>query len=140
MTKSRVYQEGFKMRKMIIILGIYRVLVTGLVFAQSVDDFDAWMRTIDEKNQSVQRNIAAKNADAATADAKEIQETFKLVEGFWAKRGNASDAVELSQKAEQQAAQVVKSATAKDYDAASTLAINIAQTCTACHRLYRPLS
>jgi hypothetical protein len=57
-------------------------LTVGIVFAQSVDDFAAWMRTIDEKNQSVQRNIAAKDADAATADAKTLQETFKLVEGL----------------------------------------------------------
>ena len=61
----------------------------GLMFAQSADDFDAWMRTIDEKNQSVQRNIADKDAEAATADAKALQETFKLVEGFWKQRGNA---------------------------------------------------
>jgi hypothetical protein len=125
---------------MIIVVGIQAVLAAGMVLAQSQDDFDAWMRIIDEKNQSVQRNIAAKDADAATADARTLQETFKLVEGFWAKRGNAADAVELSQKAQQQAAEVVKSATAKDYEAASTLSINIAQTCTACHRLYRPLN
>jgi len=128
------------MRKIIIVVGIQAALAAGILLAQSQDDFDAWMRTIDEKNQSVQRNIAAKDADAATADAKTLQETFKLVEGFWAKRGNAPEAVELSQKAQQQAADVVKSATAKDYDAASTQSINIAQTCTACHRLYRPLS
>jgi hypothetical protein len=128
------------MRKIIMVVGIQTALAAGIVLAQSQDDFDAWMRTIDEKNQSVQRNIAAKDADAATADAKALQETFKLVEGFWAKRGNAPEAIELSQKAQQQAAEVVKSATARDYDAASTKSINIAQTCTACHRLYRPLS
>jgi len=128
------------MRKIIIVGGIHIALAAGILLAQSQDDFDAWMRTIDEKNQSVQRNIAAKDTDAATADAKTLQETFKLVEGFWAKRGNAPEAVELSQKAQQQAAEVVKSTTAKDYDAASTQSINIAQTCTACHRLYRPLS
>jgi hypothetical protein len=125
------------MRKIIMVVGL--ALAAGVVFAQSQDDFDGWMRTIDEKNQSVQRNIAAKDADAAAADAKTLLETFKLVQGFWAKRGNAPDAVELSQKAQQQAAEVVKSATAKDYEAASTQSINIAQTCTACHRLYRPL-
>jgi hypothetical protein len=127
------------MRKIIIVVGIHAALAVGIVCAQSVDDFDAWMRTIDEKNQSVQRNIAAKDADAATADAKALQETFKLVEGFWAKRGNASDAVEFSQKAQEQAAEVVKSAAAKDYDTASSQSIKIAETCTACHRLYRPL-
>jgi hypothetical protein len=108
-------------------------------FAQSVDEFDSWMRTIDEKNQSVQRNIAAKDPAAAAADAKTLDETFQLVENFWKQRGNAPDAVELSQKARQKAAAVAKAIAAKDFDAASTQSIQIAETCTACHRLYRPL-
>jgi len=127
------------MRKLTIAAGVHATLAVGLVLAQSVDDFDGWMRTIDDKNQSVQRNIAAKDAEASTADAKALQDAFKFVEGFWAKRGNAPDAVELSQKAQEQAAEVLKAIGAKDYDAASTQSIKIAETCTACHRLYRPL-
>jgi cytochrome c556 len=126
-------------RKFIAVFGIQLAFAAAIVLAQSQDDFDAWMRTIDDKTQSVQRNIAAKDADAVTADAKSLQETFKLVEGFWTKRGNAPDAVELSQKAQQQADEVVKAAAAKDYDTASSQSIKIAETCTACHRLYRPL-
>jgi hypothetical protein len=109
------------------------------VFAQSADEFDAWMRTIDEKTQSVQRNIAAKDAKAATDDAKTMQDTFRLVEQFWKQRGHAEDAVDLAQKAEERAADVVKSIAAKDFDTASAQSIKIAETCTACHRLYRPL-
>ena len=127
------------MRRLIIAAGVHATLAVALVLAQSVDDFDGWMRTIDDKNKSVQRNIASKDAEASSADAKALQDTFKLVEGFWAKRGNAPDAVELSQKAQEQAAEVVKAIGAKDYDAASTKSIKIAETCTACHRLYRPL-
>jgi hypothetical protein len=114
-------------------------LLTGLAFAQSPDEFDAWMRTIDEKNESVQRNIAAKDDKAAANDAKALQETFKLVEKFWVQRGNAQNAVDLSQKAGERAAEVAKLIAAKDFDAASTQSIRIAETCTACHRLYRPL-
>jgi len=109
------------------------------MFAQSPDEFDAWMRTIDEKTQSVQRNIAAKDAKAATDDAKTMQHTFRLVEQFWKQRGHAEDAVDLAQKAEERAADVVKSIAAKDFDTASAQSIKIAETCTACHRLYRPL-
>jgi hypothetical protein len=117
----------------------YFVFLVAAGFAQSVDEFDAWMRTIDEKTQSVQRNIAAKDSTAASADAKTLAETFQLVENFWKQRGNAQDAVELSQKARQQAGAVAKAIAAKDFDAASTQSIQIAETCTACHRLYRPL-
>jgi hypothetical protein len=122
------------MRKIVIF-----AFMAGLAFAQSVDAFDAWMQTIDDKNQSVQRNIAAKDSAAAAADAKVLDETFQLVENFWKQRGNAPDAVELSQKARQQAVAVAKAIAAKDFDGASSQSIHIAETCTACHRLYRPL-
>lgn len=35
-----------------------RCIAVGIALAQSVDDFEGWMRTIDDKTQSVQRNIA----------------------------------------------------------------------------------
>ena len=127
------------MRRIAALAGISAALVSIQAFGQSVDDFDSWMRTIDEKNQSVQRNIAAKDAKAATDDALTMRDTFRLVEGFWKQRGHAPDAVDLSQKAEERAAEVVKSIAAKDFDAASAQSIKIAETCTACHRLYRPL-
>jgi len=122
-----------------VIFGLCILSSLGVVFAQSADEFDSWMRTIDEKNQSVQRNIADKEAKAAADDAKALEDAFKLVEGFWKQRGNAQDAVDLSQKAGQRAAEVAKLLAAKDFDAASAQSIKIAETCTACHRLYRPL-
>jgi hypothetical protein len=133
------------MRKIIVLVAICRLVAicslfeAGLAFAQSADEFDAWMRTIDEKNQSVQRNIAGKDAAAAADDAKSLQDTFRLVEGFWKQRGNAQDAVDLSRKAGERAAEVAKSIAVKDFETASTQSIRIAETCTACHRLYRPL-
>src|SRR5580698_3678085 len=72
-----------------------RIVIIGLLasfaFAQSADEFDGWMRTIDEKNQSVQRNIADKDAKAAAEDAQVLGDTFRLVEKFWTQRGNAAD-------------------------------------------------
>src|ERR1039458_5656569 len=94
--------------------------IAGLAFAQSADEFDVWMRTIDEKNQSVQRNIAGKDAKAAAEDAKALQDTFKLVEGFWKQRGNAQDAVNLAQKAGERAADVARLIAANDLDRKST--------------------
>ena len=127
------------MRKIVIGFGICAVLTAGVLWAQN-DEFDGWMQTIDQKNQSVQANIAAKDAKAATEDAKALRDTFKLVEGFWTKRGNAPDGVQLSQQAEEAAGAVLKSIEAKDFDAAAAQSIKVAQTCTSCHRLYRPLS
>jgi hypothetical protein len=114
------------MRKIIIL-----ALTTGVLLAQN-DEFDGWMDTIDAKNQSVQANIAD--------DAKSLQETFKLVQGFWTKRGNAPDGVQLSQQAQAAAGAVLKAIDAKDFDAASAQSIAITRTCAACHRQFRPLS
>jgi hypothetical protein len=127
------------MRKIMVPFGLCAALTAGVMLGQN-DEFDGWMQTIDAKNQSVQANIAAKDAKAATDDAKALQDTFKLVQGFWTKRGNAPDAVQLSQQAQEAAASVVKSVEAKDFDTAAAQSIKVAQTCTACHRLYRPLS
>jgi len=127
------------MRRNAALAGIGAAFLSVQAFGQSADEFDAWMRTIDEKNQSVQRNIAAKDASAAAEDARAIQDTFRQVEEFWKRRGHAEDAADLSRKAEERAAEVVKSIAAKDFDAASAQSIGIAETCTACHRLYRPL-
>jgi len=112
---------------------------TGIALAQSIDDFDAWMRTIDEKNQSVQQNIGRKDAKAVTADAAVLRNTFELVEGFWSKRADGSDAVALAREAQARAANVTAAVAAADFDAAASQAIKVAETCTTCHRLHRPL-
>jgi hypothetical protein len=85
------------------------------------------------------QNITRRDADAATADAKVLEDTFKLVEGFWVRRGNAQDAVDLAKEVQARAADVAKAVAAKDFDAASSQSIKVAETCIPCHRLYRPL-
>ena len=119
--------------------GLIMTVMGSVVWTQSVDQFDAWMRTIDEKNQSVQQKIALKDATAATADAVVLQDTFKLVEEFWIHRGDAQDAVDLSKEARERAGDVARALREKDFDRASTEAIKVAETCTTCHRLHRPL-
>ena len=109
------------------------------VWTQSVDDFDAWMRTIDEKNQNVQQSIVRRDASAAAADARVLQSTFKLVEDFWVRRGDGPDAVDLAKEGRARAADVEKAVGENDFDRAATQSIKVAETCTPCHRLHRPL-
>lgn len=69
-----------------------------------------------------------------------MQDDFKLVEGFFEKRGNAQDAVVDAQKYEALAADIVKFAEANDFDTASNKAIEISNSCDqACHDTYKPL-
>ncbi len=115
------------------------MLLDVAVRSQSVDQFDAWMQTIDQKNQSVQQKIALKDATGAAADAAVLEETFRLVEEFWRHRADGQDAVDLSKEAQERAAGIAKAVGDKDFDRASSQAIKVAETCTSCHRLHRPL-
>jgi hypothetical protein len=110
-----------------------------VVFAQSVLDFDEWMQRIDRRSQSVQRDLAAGDATAAVADAREIGELYGSMEAYFFSRGNAGNAVKLSREGRELAASVAKSAAAKDFATASKAAVSIARACRSCHSEYKPL-
>jgi hypothetical protein len=128
------------MRKKINLFGIIFVLASSLVYAEAEFDFEELMESIDNNSHNLQGSIANKDANATTALAKDMQNQFKLVEGFFEKRGNAADAVIDAKKYEDLAAQIVKYVEANDYDSASNTAIEISKACdTACHDTYKPL-
>jgi hypothetical protein len=123
-----------------VILAPLAVFVVGeMAFAQSVLDFDEWMQRIDRRSQSVQRNLAAGDATAASADAREIGELYGSMEAYFSRRGNADDAVKLSREGRELAATVARSAAAKDFTTASKAAVSIARACRSCHSEYKPL-
>lgn len=123
-----------------VVLAALAVFAAGKVaFAQSVLDFDEWMQRIDRRSQSVQRNLAARDANAAVADAREIGELYGSMEAYFSRRDNAGNAVKLSREGRDLAAAVVRSAAAKDFAAASKAAVSIARACRSCHSEYKPL-
>ena len=128
------------MLKIIKLCGIIFVLATGIVYAEAEFDFEELMESIDTNSHNLQGNISTKDANATIALAKEMQNQFKLVEGFFEKRGNAADAVIDAKKYEDLAGQIVKYAEANDFEAASNKAIEISNSCDdACHDTYKPL-
>ncbi|MDD5272258.1 MAG: hypothetical protein PHU14_06020 [Methylovulum sp.] len=128
------------MRKTIKLYGIMLMLATGIVYAEAEFDFEELMEAIDTNAHNLQDNITNKDANAAIALAKDMQKSFKLVEGFFEKRGNAADAVTDAKRYEVMADEIVKFIEANDYEAASNKAIEISKACdTACHDTYKPL-
>ncbi|MEQ1530123.1 MAG: hypothetical protein ABL925_12465 [Methylococcales bacterium] len=122
------------------IVGMVLFLISGLVVAEAEFDFEELMESIDNNSHNLQGSIAGKDAAGTTALAKDMQNQFKLVEGFFEKRGNAQDAVVDAKKYEDLAAEIVKLVEANDFDAASNKAIEISKACdTACHDTYKPL-
>ena len=138
--KSAALKDHHKMRKMINLYGIVFVLASTIVYAEAEFDFEELMESIDNNSHNLQGNIANKEPAATIALAKQIQSEFKLVEGYFEKRGNAADAVTDAKKYEDMAAEIVKFVEANDYEAASNTAIEISKACdTACHDTYKPL-
>jgi hypothetical protein len=128
------------MRNKINLFGLMFILATGGVYAEAEFDFEELMETIDTNSHNLQDNITNKNAEGTVALAKDIQNGFKLVEGYFEKRGNAADAVTDAKRYEDMAAEIIKFVETNDFDAASNKAIEISKACdTACHDTYKPL-
>ncbi|MGZ4959863.1 MAG: hypothetical protein ACXV7J_11450 [Methylomonas sp.] len=128
------------MRKSMIFSAVFLGAIHGVVFAESEFDFEELMNDVETKIQNVQNNIAAKDAATATAQAKELQDEFKLVEGFFEKRGGADDAAHNAKEYQNKALTIQSALTAGDFDAASLAANDFSKECRgACHDKYKPL-
>ena len=118
-------------------LTIAVALLVGVLLAQSDADYQGWMKTVAATNGSLQKNIAAKDAAAVSADATKLGDTFKQVGGFWQKRGGAPDAVGFAKAAQDAAAAVSRDAAASNWDQAAADAKTIAAQCGQCHMAHR---
>ena len=87
----------------------------------------------------MQRALARKDADTASADAREIVELYGSMETWFTRRGNAATAIKLSKEGKDLAASIARSVAANDFVAASQAALSIAHACRSCHLEYKPL-
>lgn len=124
------------MRKLIVAFGVLAVLGGVVRAADGELDMDL-MQTIEDTNKSLSSNIATQNVQGSTADAKELQELFGKVEAHFVAKGDAADAVELAKKSKDWAEGIVKSVSAKQFDAATDSATNISRACRTCHTFYK---
>jgi hypothetical protein len=116
-------------------IGALAAMMAASAWAQSDADYQGYMKAVFAANGSMQKNVAAKSADAA-ADAKKLQETFMMVEAFWKGR-NADDAVGFAQRAQTIAGTVGKDVAAGDFDKAQMDAKSIGAVCGMCHMAHR---
>jgi hypothetical protein len=114
------------------------VLSAGLA-AHDLFDFDDWMQRIDDSSQDLQRHIATRDAAAALAEARELEELYGLMEEFFEKRNDAVDAVKYSREGKEFAQRAVKDLDARRFVAARRAALAIAHGCRDCHYHYKPL-
>jgi len=119
-------------------LVLFAALSFGAV-AQNLLDFDDWMQRIDDGSQDLQRHIAARDPQAASGAAREIEELYALMEKFFEKRGDAADAVRWSREGREFAARAQADLAARRFVSARRNALAIAHGCRDCHFNYKPL-
>jgi cytochrome c556 len=124
------------MRKMYVVAVTAALLVVGSL-AQSDSDYQGWMKSNAANMGSLNKNIAAKNAAGAAADAEKLEATFKVVEAFWKKRGGSDDAVDFAMNAQMAAASVAKDASANNFDQAAADVKSLQSNCGGCHKVHR---
>jgi hypothetical protein len=107
--------------------------------AQNIFDFDDWMQRIDDGSQDLQRQIAARDAKAASATAREIEELYGLMEKFFEKRGDAAEAVRSSREGFAFARKAQQELAAGRFGSARRNALAIAHGCRDCHFNFKPL-
>ena len=95
------------------------------------------MHSIEDSNKSLASNIAIKETRGASSDAKELTEMFAQVEAFYARKGDAPDAVELAKKSRALSTQILQSVSTSDFGAATDSATTLSRTCKTCHNYYK---
>lgn len=123
--------------KQILVSLVVLVGVAGLVHANVPElDMDL-MQTIEDTNKNLASNIATQNPSSSIADARELHALFSTVESHFVAKGDAPDAVKLSQKSKDLTTAIIKSLEGKDFTAATEAATELSRTCRACHTFYK---
>ena len=122
-----------------ILLACLVVSAAGPATSQSILQFDKWMQSVDRRSQSMQRNLSRRDSEAALSDAREIGELYRLMQDYFARRGDAAEAVKLASTGADLADAVIKSLQENDLGTASISANVITRDCRDCHIRYKPL-
>lgn len=113
------------------------LLVTASAWSDDADMDTDWMKAIEDANKNLSSNIALKNAVAASADTKELEELFTKVEAHFVAKGDAHDAVDLSKKSLNLTRDISRSISAKDFDKATDSATTLSRACRTCHTFFK---
>lgn len=123
--------------KLLVVL-LFTAFAAFAAIPRSFDEaaFTAAMKTILPTQGSLRKNIEAKNAEGAKADAAKLEAIFKTSEEFWKER-KADDAIEWSKQGKAGAAEIGKLAAAGEWDKIPDAQKKVGATCSACHTAHR---
>ena len=113
------------------------VMAFGITMAAQDDaDYQGWMKSVGATVGSLRKNLEAKNGDAASADAKKLQEIFGHVHDYWLKK-NVDDATKFASGAGEGFGTLADQAAAGKFDDASATLKTTSANCGGCHTAHR---
>lgn len=124
------------MRKLVL-LGVTLLAVAGSVISAQIEIDDDFMRSVEDSNKSLANHIAIKDTKGISIDTKELSGMFAQVEAFYAAKGDAPDALDITKKSRQLIADIDKSVASKDFDGANVMASDLSRACKSCHNFYK---
>ncbi len=124
------------MRRSIAFTATLLVLAGSAWPAETEIDSD-FMQAVEDVNNSLSSDIAERNAKAIVAEAKDLLSRFEQIQLYYEHKGEADDAVKLSRKSRDLAAEIVTLVSAKDFDTAAQKATDLSRACKTCHNFYK---
>ena len=106
------------------------------VIAQDEAEYQKWMKTVGATSGSLRKNLAAKDGEAAAADAKKLQGVFDEVHEYWHKK-NVDDAMKFAMDARDGFRDVAEQASAGKFEDASATLKKASANCAGCHNAHR---
>jgi len=125
------------MMRKLVVLGVTLLAVAGSVISAQIDIDDDFMRNVEDSNKSLANHIAIKNAKGVSGDTQDLSAMFAQIEAFYAAKGDAQDALDISKKSRQLIDEIGKSVASKDFDSANVMASDLSRACKSCHNFYK---
>jgi hypothetical protein len=119
------------------VLWLSSATATGIDLA----DFDTdTMQAVDDASKELESGLAARESQAAIANAEFIRDSLKWAEGYFANKGNVGDAVQWARQGWGYAADIARTVGEGNFEAASEAYDSLRRTCKSCHDAYKPPS
>jgi mono/diheme cytochrome c family protein len=120
----------------VLLLSVSAAVFAVAMSAQDAAEYKTWMQTAGATAGSLHKNLDAKNAEAAAADAKKLQEIFSHVHEYWMKK-DVADAMKFAMNASEGFGIVAADASASKFDEASATLKATSANCGGCHTVHR---
>ena len=110
--------------------------VGGVLSAQPNID-DDFMRSVEDASNTLNDDLATGNAKGVAREADALAGMFAQVEAYYAQKGDAADAVDLSRKSRELSSEIAKRVSVRDMEGATMRANDLTRACKACHSFYK---